>query len=318
MFRAKQENELAPICLFLYNRPNHTRKTLNQLQKAKHSSLSKLYIFCDGPKASATPEEIEKIQKVHNIAHEISGFQEVRIVKQTSNLGLGKSIIKGVTQVLSQFENVIIIEDDHLVHEDFLIYMNFYLQNYKEDKRIMHIGAFARNSYLQFFLPRVYLTRYMDCWGWATWSDKWAMLKLDYKLFDEYFSIKHNRDLYNFKKLDHHTYLDKNKDEINTWAVFWHATIAIYNGLCIMPKYSYVKNIGNDGSGSNNVVNVNELSSNFVRSFKEFCPKIKENYLGELYIKDAYAKRSKKRFNRLKRLIHNIISALRNKNVNKI
>lgn len=303
---------LAPICLFLYNRPEHTDKTLNHLQKAKYACFSRLFIFCDGPKANATFEEIEKIEQVRKIAHEVTGFQEVNIVKQSSNLGLGKSIINGVTHVLNQFENVIILEDDHLVHEDFLIYINFYLKNYKEEKRVMHIGAFARNSYLQFLLPKIYFTRYMDCGGWATWSDRWKMLKLDYKLFEEYFSIKYNRDLYNFNKLDHHTYLNTNKQEIKNWAVFWHATIAIYNGLCIMPKYSYVKNIGNDGSGSNNVVNVNELSSNFARRFKEFHPKIKENYLGELYIKDAYAKRSKKRWTTIKKIALNLFGNIRN------
>jgi hypothetical protein len=78
-----------------------------------------------------------------------------------------------------------------------------------------------------------------------------------------------------------------------------------------MPKYSYVKNIGNDGSGSNNVVQVNELSSNFIRKFKEFRPKINESYLGELYIKDAYSKRSKKRLTTPKKMALKLFSYLR-------
>jgi hypothetical protein len=139
------------------------------------------------------------------------------------------------------------------------------------------------------------------------------MLNLDFKLFDDYFSMQHNANHYNFNKLDHHTYLAKNRLDLKTWAVFWHATIAIHNGLSIMPKYSYVKNIGNDGSGTNEVVKTNELASNYINRFKPFKPKIKETLLSELYIQDAYAKRSKKRFNRPKKWLHDILSGIRNK-----
>ena len=86
----------------------------------------------------------------------------------------------------------------------------------------------------------------------------------------------------------------------------------------IMPKYSYVKNIGNDGSGTNEVVKTPELASNYINRFKPFKPKIKETLLSELYIQDAYAKRSKKRFTTIKNLIHDLISSIRNVLIRKI
>jgi len=36
---------------------------------------------------------------------------------------------------------------------------------------------------------------------------------------------------------------------IDTWAIYWYATIFNHNGLCLNPVISYVENIGNDGSG---------------------------------------------------------------------
>ncbi|WP_426993725.1 hypothetical protein [Methylomonas sp. CM2] len=38
---------------------------------------------------------------------------------------------------------------------------------------------------------------------------------------------------------------------INTWAIFWYATIFENNGLCLTPRYSLIENIGLDGTGEN-------------------------------------------------------------------
>ena len=39
------------------------------------------------------------------------------------------------------------------------------------------------------------------------------------------------------------------QNKINTWAVFWYATIFKHGGLCVNPYLSYAANIGFDGSG---------------------------------------------------------------------
>jgi hypothetical protein len=302
-----------PICLFLYNRPEHTRKALKQLHAAYGAAESQLFIFCDGPKEDASNQERAKVEEVREIADKTNGFKEVKIIKQFTNIGLANSIIMGVTQVIEEFGKVIVLEDDHLVHEDFLKYMNFYLDEYEKEERVMHVGGFARDSYLQFFLNRVYFTRFMDCWGWATWASRWKKLITDFEIIDIKLGDRIFFDKFNFSKLDYHTYFEPNRNGLRTWAIFWYFTIAYHNGLCIMPKYSYVNNIGNDGSGSNNIVKVSELSSNFVRRFEQFRPNnLKECSLGEFYIKDAYLKKSQKCWNTPKKITLSVLRFLRN------
>lgn len=303
----------APICLFLYNRPKHTEITLNNLALAKDAINSDLYIFCDGPKKEATPQELENILAVRQLAEKCKGFNSITITTAEHNQGLGNSIINGVNHVINKFGKCIVLEDDHLVHPDFIQYMNHYLNEYESEKKVMHISAFSRNSYLQFVMPRVFVSRYMDCWGWGTWTDRWSMLDLNLDNVDQYLSNEDNLNRFNFSKLDYHTYFDQNRVKFKTWAIFWYYTIAKNNGLCLMPKYSFIKNIGNDGSGTNEVVKASELASNFNNNFKPFRPKLKETLLSEFYIQDAYAKRSKKRFNRPKKWLHDILSGIRNK-----
>lgn len=308
-------SSFAPIVLFLYNRPNHTEATLKNLAAAKDAINSDLHIFCDGPKTGASEKDLENIQLVRNLAAGQTGFKFVAIKCADVNHGLGKSIIDGVTEVINRYGKCIVLEDDHLVHNEFIRYMNYYLGFYEKEKKVMHISAFARNSYLQFSLPRVFLSRYMDCGGWGTWSDRWSLLDLNLENVDSYLANEQNLSRFNFSKLDYHTYFDQNREKFKTWAIFWYYSVAKNNGLCLMSKFSFVKNIGNDGSGTNEVVKAPELASNFINKFKPFRPKLKETVLSELYIQDAYAKKSKKRFNRPKKWLHDLLSGIRNRTI---
>lgn len=43
--------------------------------------------------------------------------------------------------------------------------------------------------------------------------------------------------------------LHNKQGKINSWAIYWYATIFLNDGLFLHPRDSFVKNIGHDGSG---------------------------------------------------------------------
>jgi GT2 family glycosyltransferase len=95
--------DIAPIIVFCYNRPEHLRKTMNWLRANKHAEESPLYVFCDGPKVNASEEQLQKIAAARAVVDELAvvpAFKEVHILKRDENLGLGTSIITGVTEVI--------------------------------------------------------------------------------------------------------------------------------------------------------------------------------------------------------------------------
>ena len=51
---------LAPIALFVYNRPQHTERTVKFLQQNELAADSRLFIFSDGPKSSADEEKVKE------------------------------------------------------------------------------------------------------------------------------------------------------------------------------------------------------------------------------------------------------------------
>ena len=57
------------------------------------------------------------------------------------------------------------------------------------------------------------------------------------------FNLNHAEDFFN------QIILNKKK-KINTWAIFWYATLFKKNGLCLNPAQTFLENIGLDSSGT--------------------------------------------------------------------
>jgi len=147
-------SQFAPVALFIYNRPVHTLKTLNALQKNPEAKDTTLYIFADGPKMNATDDDILAIKKLREVVHSAKGFKEIIIIEQEANSGLAASIIRGVNYVLERHPDIIVLEDDILVNSYFLEYMNAGLEFYKDEEQVISVNAYnagASASYPETF-----------------------------------------------------------------------------------------------------------------------------------------------------------------------
>ncbi|MBC7389104.1 MAG: hypothetical protein H7329_07840, partial [Opitutaceae bacterium] len=72
-----QLKNLAPIVLFVYNRPGHTEKTLTALKINVLANESILYIYSDGPKENATQETLSKINETRKLIRKEKWCKEV-------------------------------------------------------------------------------------------------------------------------------------------------------------------------------------------------------------------------------------------------
>jgi len=237
---------LAPIALFVYNRPDHTRRTLNYLQKNVLAEDSRLFIFSDGAKTDA---DQPKVDQVRQLIKEVSGFKSVKVINSKQNNGLANSIIKGVTQLVNEYGKVIVFEDDLLSSKYTLEYFNEALTRYANEEKVMHIGAYMFDLEDK-KLPETFFYRIATSWGWATWSRAWKNFEPDVDTlinqFDKQkihtFSIDGTM---NFWKQIQEFKTGKN----NSWAIRWYASIFLKGGLTLNPSHSLVHNIGHDGTG---------------------------------------------------------------------
>lgn len=240
-------NDLAPIVLFVYNRLEHTKRTIQSLKKNKLANDSDLYVFSDGAK---TQRDYDKVQQVREYVRGVDGFNSVRIIVRNKNWGLADSIVNGVTDILNKYEKVIVLEDDLILSPCFLRFMNDALNFYQKEQKVWHLSGW--NYPINIDINKdVYLTRIMNCWGWATWRDRWESFQKDsgdlIATFTDKDIRKFNLDGANdfWKQV-----VDNHDSIIDTWAIFWYASIFKHSGLCVNPTSTYVNNIGFDGSGT--------------------------------------------------------------------
>lgn len=238
----------APIALFVYNRPVHTRQTVEALLKNDLAGDSDLIIYSDAPKKL---EAAEAVREVREYIRTITGFRSVSIVERDKNWGLANSIIDGVTTVVNKHGRIIVLEDDLVTSPYFLNFMNRALDYYASEPSVWHISGwnFPINPE---GLPETFFSRAMYCWGWATWADRWKYFQKDPdRLMAEWDAVKINR--FNLDgKCDFWVQVKQNAlGALNTWGVFWYATIFEHNALCLNPAVAYVENIGLDLSGQN-------------------------------------------------------------------
>jgi hypothetical protein len=269
--------KLAPIILFTYKRLDTLKTTIHFLKKNKLANKSNIYIYSDFYKTNVDKVNVMKVRKY---LKEINGFNQKKIILRKKSYGLAKNIINGVSEVLKKNNKVIVLEDDIRVSKYFLDYMNQALNLYEKKKKIWHISGWNYNVKV-FSTHDAYFTRTMNCWGWATWKDRWAYFNKNPNMIIKKWS---DRDIYKFNfdgSYNYFSQIERNLlKKINTWAIFWYATIFENDGLCLNPKNTLVSNIGIDNSATNtknsNDVFVGNLSnSSFLP--KKFPTKLLED-----------------------------------------
>lgn len=279
---------LAPIALFVYNRPEHTRRTLSYLQKNELADESRLFIFSDGPKTEA---DRPKVDEVRRLLKDVEGFKSVKVIESAANKGLANSIIAGVTQLIDEYGTVIVFEDDLLSSPYTLQYFNEALTRYANEPRVMHVGAYMFKLGDK-DLPETFFYRIATSWGWATWARAWKNFEPDIdKLMVQFDKEKISRfsieGTMNFWK----QMLDFKNRRNNSWAIRWYASIFLQGGLSLNPSHSLINSIGNDGSGvHSNIDDIYQVSI-AQKPIKNFPKEIKEDEGAHIAIRTFLANR---------------------------
>jgi len=239
---------IAPITLFVYNRLEHTKKTVGALRENNLAKESELFVFSDGWK---NEESRPKVEEVRDYLKTIDGFKKVEMIEKEKNYGLAESIIAGVTDIVNKFGKVIVLEDDLVTSPYFLEYMNKALDLYQNDAEVVSIHGYTYPIKNTAKLPETFFIKGADCWGWATWKRGWDLFERDgQKLLRE---LEEKNLTKEFDFSDSYPYTNMLRGQIagknNSWAIRWYASAFLNNKLTLYPGKSLIKNIGMDESG---------------------------------------------------------------------
>jgi hypothetical protein len=238
---------LAPIALFVYNRPGHTRQTVEALLANTAANQTLLHVFSDAPKNEAASSAVAEVR---SYIRSIAAFKSVTIVERERNFGLARSIIDGVTSLCEKYGRVIVMEDDLVTSPYFLQFMNEGLDLYERDERVISIHGYVYP--VMEALPETFFLRGADCWGWATWKRGWDLFEPDGQLLLRELNAHNLTHRFDFDGAHPYVRMLKNqiKGKNSSWAIRWHASAFLKNKLTLYPGRSLVCNIGTDNSGA--------------------------------------------------------------------
>jgi len=240
--------ELAPIVLFVYNRPSHTKKTIEALKNNELAGESDLFIFADN---TIDDKNKESVDSVRSFVKTIDGFKTVSIVERETNFGLAKNVISGVTKVIDRYSKVIVLEDDIVCSKTYLSYMNKLLSYYRSNENIYSVTGYTFPIKIPVeYKYDVYFSSRASSWGWGTWKDKWEIVDWDVNDYNNFMMNPEQIKSFNTGGVDLTRMLKEQMlGKIDSWSVIWSYTHFKNNSYCVYPTKSRLRNIGADRSG---------------------------------------------------------------------
>ncbi len=246
----QKREQIAPVIVFTYNRPEHTKRTIEALAGNDLAERTDLYIYSDAPKREA---DRDKVQAVRDYAAHVEGFASVHLVEREENFGLAKNIIRGVTEIVNQYGVVIVLEDDLITNRFFLQFMNDALHHYKDCKRVTGVTGFSHfDDTVRMQEESYFHTLTGTSWSWGTWEDRWRYFDeicvdwtemIENRRLRRQFNYDNSYDFYRIMKMQQ---TDKNT---NSWAIRWYWANFKKSGYILSPTKSLVSNEGWDGTG---------------------------------------------------------------------
>jgi hypothetical protein len=246
-----------PILFLIFNRPETTKLVFEKIRQQKPSTL---FIASDGPRESKRGEVLicDECRKI--VLNGIDWPCEVKTLFRQENLGCGRGVSSAITWFFDHVEEGIILEDDVLPNKSFFAFCSAMLTRFKDDENIMHISGnnfqlsqVGTNSY--------YLSKLPHSWGWATWRRAWRKFDFELNSFNE----EHVNSYFNYATIDNfwHTMFKNTKYELHqhVWDYQWTFTVFHHGGLCVLPQFNLVTNIG-FGENASHTSNTEDFLAN--------------------------------------------------------
>ena len=159
------------IAISAYNRPEYSRRSIAAIFGAKGFTPEKHRIFC----AMDCYADGSFNQEVFNIYEFFGIIPDVAEQKRGCNYNVRRAL-ELAWEDTPDF--VLMIEDDIIISDDALQYIEWAAEKYKNDHSVHTIGLWGHDKGPS--LPvsekdygKVMRQSYFTCWGWGTWKDRW-------------------------------------------------------------------------------------------------------------------------------------------------
>jgi hypothetical protein len=223
----------------IFNRPDVVDQLVASLRPARPTQL---FVAADGPRETH-PADVERCAAARAALDQVDWPCEITHLFRDHNLGLQQSMVGAIDWFFSHVESGVVLEDDCLVHPDFLAFAADVLARYRDEPRVMGVSALNMASHERFGPHSYVFASAGHIWGWATWRRAWEGFDAELSTWpserDEFLDGATPLQRALARKFD--AAHDGSK---NTWARAWHHHVAVRSGLVVIPAVNLVRNVG--------------------------------------------------------------------------
>lgn len=232
------------VSFIFFNKVDTTKQVFLRIKEAKPD---RLYLISDGGRNEKEKKVVDKIREW--VEKTIDWKCTITRIYASENMGCKNRIVSGINEVFEHEESSIILEDDCLPQKEFFGYCKNMLEYYKDSPQVMMINGSNLVPRAKYEINGDYtFSANPWVWGWATWRRAWKLYDPNIAKWPE---IKRSHiwdNAYNsrfrFKKEISKGFDFVYKHELDTWDYQWQFAIWINNGLCIVPRYNLINNLG--------------------------------------------------------------------------
>lgn len=161
------------IAISAYNRPEYSQRSLAAIFGAKGFSPNKYRIYCvmDCYQGGSYNREVYDVYKSFGIIPVVLGEKH----------GCNYTIKKALDLAWEDNPDfVLMVEDDIIISDDALMYIEWASEKYKDDNSVRTIGLWGHDNGFSLDMQltekehgMVMRQNYFTCWGWGTWANRW-------------------------------------------------------------------------------------------------------------------------------------------------
>lgn len=233
----------SPVAMFVYNRLDNTRKTLEHLAANTLANMTDVFVFSDGGKNEESWIKVNQVREYVKqfIKSDSNVFRSITLIERPENFYLERNIIEGISQVFEDHDTIIVLEDDIVTSPYYLQYMNQAFETYCDEPQVMHVSGFSR---LDLPYNGTYFTLQPAGWGWGTWKDRWEKHFVHFSSREEALQGLTRQDIDEIQYAGVFPCLKSLDKNPIPWDICWEIAIHKAKALCLNPTHTLIRNIG--------------------------------------------------------------------------
>ncbi|WP_027218053.1 hypothetical protein [Butyrivibrio fibrisolvens] len=255
----------APVLITTCNRVGYLKELINSLKNNKYSEYTDIFISIDYPPSEKYIDGYKEVVSYIDQEKENNNFLSFNVFKQEKNLGAINNSFFLLDTIKNDYDSYIYSEDDNVLANNTLEYINTCLQKYKYSKDIICVCANnpdGKTDIIEKVVTHRYYSPYVTGW-WIDKNEKFAEWSTASTIINNAKNVRSMLKLrkYNpgcFNLLVNGFLLNKN-NRTYTFENGEPTCIDVYKNLymffndkkAVYPSGNLIYNNGRDGSGIN-------------------------------------------------------------------